>query len=979
MAMSSGSSAMATGKWGNVHLANEGLTLLSIAMAVDDAHLGECGSLTAWEHAAVVWVGGQDFRLHFSWGQQTSLEWFEDKLAELPNVVSGKDANAGAAAGASTVERQARSLIVQLGYDVAKMVPLPAIADSKIDLSAFRRLKSLSSVPLPVGWLAKLATKMAIAHPGVADDVVQWLYTMLQLDSKLTIQAAAVLSTADGDSATWDEIVAHIGANLRCDEAFAATRLESARTKRARAARPAGSAFAEGWTALEYAAAYAAMIGVIDALGAGGAAAATAAPAVNAAATAVAVDKFWFAAAKILRSWHKLEIDRDDSESYLKNLVGASLRDIARLRDESPTAMALASLQAGARHATPDEIIQHTMLLARTGVPAGSLPSATGAAAAATAAVPAAAAAATAPMMLSLDQKSIDALTNKKRGSRGASASDPPSDGDPLVVGKATAAINNSRYVQVEDSPVFMRVEPELLAALTAVREKGADPAAIFDGLSSDAKWMLGRQVHQQDKVNEPRLSPLTELQAQFAKGAIKALTEWYKDHDKRMFSADAAEARSNGLKAVFAAMRRSDLEKGGPHGLSPWGPLDTLWTFIKSKFSEEGSAEAVQLRNEWNAILRRWALEMEAQAGSCTGWVEGAEVIIDTLRYKAKSDAGIQWSEQQKTFYVGVLFHAWADHDKLWQAAPEKVERKTVKEIDDGKFMRATKKELHQMTPANAPKEMPYCELTLGTTSSSASRQRAKSAGSASDAEDGDGAGSASGWESDGAAKKRPPKKAKQAPAKGQAPAQDSLASLVNSVKKLHDKVSSNSAAVAKLGGKGGGDGGGGWQSKNSVLGANGAGAGSGANTGGLSALFVPWGKESEVQFAGVDTVKCLAAQEHVNSPKYSGCLKNCCIYALIGEHGCSAGGGLGAMGGCGNQHFSSDTDKESVPRELKKVLKLDYVPSIQHQWFQRGVIGGHGAHSSPGRGGKGAGKGGGRGGSGGGGKGGGRGKGGK
>ena len=270
--------------------------------------------------------------------------------------------------------------------------------------------------------------------------------------------------------------------------------------------------------------------------------------------------------------------------------------------------------------------------------------------------------------------------------------------------------------------------------------------------------------------------------------------------------------------------MRRSDLEKGGPHGLAPWGPLDTLWTFIKSKFSEEGSAEAVQLRNEWNAILRRWALEMEAQAGSCTGWVDGAEVIIDTLRYKAKSDAGIQWSEQQKTFYVGILFHAWADHDKKWQAAPEKNARKTVTEIDGGKFMRATKKELHQMTPANAPKEMPYCELTLGTTSSSASRQRAKSAGSASDAEDGDGADSASGWESDGAAKKRSPKKAKKAPAKQPAPAPDSLASLVNTVKKLHDKVSSNTAAFAKLGGKGGGDGGGGWQSKNSVLGANSA-----------------------------------------------------------------------------------------------------------------------------------------------------------
>ena len=86
MATSGGSSAIATGKWGNVHLANESLTLLAIALAVDDAHGGECGSITAWEHAAVVWVGGQDFKAHFSWGQLTSLTWFEDKLAELPSV-----------------------------------------------------------------------------------------------------------------------------------------------------------------------------------------------------------------------------------------------------------------------------------------------------------------------------------------------------------------------------------------------------------------------------------------------------------------------------------------------------------------------------------------------------------------------------------------------------------------------------------------------------------------------------------------------------------------------------------------------------------------------------------------------------------------------------------------------------------------------------------------------------------------------------
>ena len=876
------------------------------------------------------------------------------------------DFNAGAAAGASTVERQAHSLMGQLGFDVRWMTPLPVIADAKIDLSAFKRLKSLSSEPFPVEWLSKLATKMSVAHPGVADDVVQWLYTILQIDGKLPIQAAAVLSTADGDSAAWDEIVSHIGVNLRCDEAFSSTRLEAARIKRTRAARPAGSGFAESWTALEYASSYSSNIGVIDALGAGGAAAAAAAPGRNLAATAAAVDLFWFSAAKILRPWHKLEVDRDDSRSYLKNVVGAALRDIARLRDESPAAMASAALHAGAAHATPDEAIQHVMLLAKTAVPAGAVPSATGAAT-----VPAAAPAAMGPMTLSLDQKSIDALI-KKRGSRGASAGDPPGDNDSLVVGKATAAVNNSRYVQVEDSPLFMSVEPELLAALAAVRVANSDAAAIFDGLSSDAKWLLGRQVHQQDKVNEPRLSPLTELQAQFAKGAIKALVDWYSDYDTRMFSADATEARSNGLKAVFAAMRRSDLEKGGPHGLSPWGPLETLWFFIKSKFSEEGSAEAVRLRNEWNAIMRRWALEMEAQAGSCTGWVDGAEIIINTLRYKAKSDAGIQWSDQQKTFYIGILFYAWADHDKQWQASPEKVARKTVKEIDEGKFMRATKKELHHMTPANAPKEMPYSELTLGTTSSSASRQRAKSAGSTSDAEDGDGA------ESDGSVKKRPAKKVKAPAGKPPAPAPDSLASLVSTVRKLHDKVSSSTAALAKLGGKGKGGGGDGWQSKNSVFGANsGAGAGSGSGTGGLSALYVFYDgkKEHEEQSCGVDTVKCLAAQEQVNSPKYAGCLKNCCIYALIGEHGCSQGGDFGEMGGCGNQHFSPKSDKENVPLELQKILKLSYLPQIQHKWFQKGVIGGQGGHSSPGRGGKGAGKGGGRGG----GKGGGRGKGGK
>ena len=72
--------------------------------------------------------------------------------------------------------------------------------------------------------------------------------------------------------------------------------------------------------------------------------------------------------------------------------------------------MADGALSAGAAHATPDEIIQHTMLLAKTGVPEGAQPSATGAEAAAMAAVPAAAATAPAQMTLALDQKSIDAL-----------------------------------------------------------------------------------------------------------------------------------------------------------------------------------------------------------------------------------------------------------------------------------------------------------------------------------------------------------------------------------------------------------------------------------------------------------------------------------------------------------------------------------------------------------------------------------------
>ena len=181
MAMSSTNGALSTGKWVNVHLSNEGLNLVSLALAVDDAHLGDCESITAWEYAAVIWVCGQEFKLHFSWGQLTSLSWFEDKLAELPNVLSGKDFNAGAAVGASTVERQAHSLMGQLGFDVRWMAPLPVIADAKVDLSAFKRLKSLSSEPFPVEWLAKLATKMAVAHPGVADDAVQWLYTILQI------------------------------------------------------------------------------------------------------------------------------------------------------------------------------------------------------------------------------------------------------------------------------------------------------------------------------------------------------------------------------------------------------------------------------------------------------------------------------------------------------------------------------------------------------------------------------------------------------------------------------------------------------------------------------------------------------------------------------------------------------------------------------------------------------------------------------
>ena len=72
-----------------------------------------------------------------------------------------------------------------------------------------------------------------------------------------------------------------------------------------------------------------------------------------------------------------------------------------------------------------------------------------------------------------------------------------------------------------------MEVYDEIWAALMEMRKPGCDRAAVHKNLSSEARWMLGREVHTADKTKEPRLAPLTELQAALTKGAVKAqLTE---------------------------------------------------------------------------------------------------------------------------------------------------------------------------------------------------------------------------------------------------------------------------------------------------------------------------------------------------------------------------------------------------------------------------------------------------------------------
>ena len=119
-----------------------------------------------------------------------------------------------------------------------------------------------------------------------------------------------------------------------------------------------------------------------------------------------------------------------------------------------------------------------------------------------------------------------------------------------------------------------------------------------------------------------------------------------------------------------------------------------------------------------------------------------------------------------------------------------------------------------------------------------------------------------------------------------------------------------------------------------------------------------------------GESPMRCMKVQEQVNSAGYSGCLKNTCIYILRCSSGCSLGGEIGEMGGCGNAHFLPEQYKEEAPAELQRLFGLAEKPAIKHCFFVAGALGGQGGRGggpkSPGRGGRGgkAGRGGGKGG---------------
>ena len=961
-----GQSSLVAGSWHDVTLGHEGLTLLSKALAMDAAHGDAYAVVTPEQQVSILYAGAPFWGKKLADPQLDSLSYFQDELAELRDVRTGADTLAAMAAPADppelTVEKQAFTLAEQLGLDVSKMRKLPRVAGGKLDLGTFARLKAVAKHPIPVEWLRSLAAKYKVDCPA-GDDAMGWLYSMERLRVLLPHQAAAVLASSVGTVAEWDAAVGAIGADGRVADAFASTVLQAAAAKAASAV-PAGDEFAEAHTALMFAEEFVARLTVIPVLGPAAAAAAAAMAAVpveDPVATLKEKKAFWPAAAKMLgaQGWHDYVLSAADPESAVKVVVGTALRAVGKAKGLSPKALQRPA--AAGMNASPEELYQLLMSFTGPGRPAAAMAAGGGAAQAAVLNVDATAlAAAMAP------------LVSSRASAKSGSGKEPPAPDDPLRVGNNDASVGKRQYVQHEDSALYLGVYDEIWAALLEMRKKGADRAAVHKSLSSEARWMLGREVHTADKTKEPRLAPLTELQAALTKGAVKACKDWVEQHRDTIFSCGEAEdTRETRHKKAVAAMRRADIEHGGMHTMDPWGSTKDIWDFIKCRVSDDGSKAAVRLRDNWNGILREWATEFEMNAGPETGWVDGAELIIDTLKYDAKSDSKVKWTVQQEVYYVGVLFWTWFDYDQKWYDSPLTEGRKSVKQVSNMAYFKAFRKDLHNFTPQRANDETPFNELKLGggasfaslpsRAGSSSSKKAAKRSGGGGSDTDGDGGGD-DGYSTDRSSSSASAARssAKKAKGGGNPSAMEcSLSQLTQSLQKQVRELSGVSNTLKQKTG-----GGGGAQNKNQLYG--GAADGGGSKQRGVSAIFAF--NEPAWWTHGVPAIQCMKAQEKVNKPGYSGCLKNTCMYVLKGEDGCACGGALGEMGLCGNAHFLAESHKEEAPTELKKVMGLDHFPQIQHAFFTKKALGGQGGRGAGGgRGGgkgKGAGRGGGKGG---------------
>ena len=955
-----GQSSLVEGSWTDVTLGHEGLGLLSTVLAVDAAHGDAYAVVTPAQQASILYAGAPFWGKKLAEPQLESLSFFQDELEDLSAVQTGADTLAAMAAPANPpvliVEKQAVALAETLGLDVSKIRKLPRVVGGKLDLGTFARLKAVAKVPIEVVWLRSLAAKYKVDCPA-DDDAVGWLYSMERLRVLLPHQASAVLAASVGTVAEWDAAVGAIGADGRVSDAFASTRLQAAAEKAASAV-PAGDEFVEAHTALMFAEEFVARMAVFPVLGAAAAAGAIAgghAPVPDPVATLKEKKAFWHAAAKMLgaQGWHEYSVSASDPDTAVKIVVGSALRAVGKAKGLSPKALQRPA--SAGMDAKPEELYQLIMSFTGPGRQAGASAAGGGAVQAAVLQVDATAlAAAFAPIAAA-----------SSRASAKAGGKEPPAPDDTLRVGNNDAAVGKKQYVQSEDTAIYLEVYDEIWAALQEVRKPGYDRAAVHKSLSSKAQWMLGREVHTNDKTKEPRLGPLTELQAALTKGAVKACKSWVEEHRDTIFSCGEAEdSRETKHKKAVAAMRRADVEHGGPHTMDPWGSTKDLWAFIKSRVSEDGSKAAVRMRDNWNAILREWATEFEMNAGPETGWVAGAELIIDTLKYDAKSEAEVKWTEQQETYYVGVLLWTWFNHDQKWYDSPLTEERKTVKQIAGMKYCKAFRKDLHNFTPQRASDETPFNQLKLGGGTSfaalppragspSSKKTSRRSGGGGSDT-DGEGMDSSGGYYSDRSSSSHssPPSTKKPKAAKPTA-SECSLSQLTQSLQKQVQALSGVSNTLKHRTGDGGA------QTKNQFN--AGATDGGGSKQRGVTAIFSykePWYE------IGVSAIQCMKAQEKVNKPSYTGCLKNTCIYVLRCADGCSCGGDLGEMGLCGNAHFLAESHKEEAPTELKKLLELDSFPQIQHSFFVKSALGGQGGRGAGGGRGGGKGKGAGRGG---------------